>query len=498
MMRFGLVGGSVATLLLSSTATLADVTAAQVWENWKTYYADLGYEVTAGAEEPGGDRLVLRDVTLVSRVPDGTVTATMPQVTMTEAQGSVTIEIPQSIPVSMTGTDAEGRSTVMGMTVAHTGLSLVASGTPDEIVYDYSAPQMTFSLDEMEAEGTPIEMTLNVTAEGLTGRSTVGADRSAESMTAREVNFALAAADPEGSGTMNLTGRITDVVGDGSMTKPEGDVGMEDMAAALAAGFGFDGTFRYGSGEYSFDLDDAGQTANFEASGGEGEIAVRMDDAGLHYGVTGGYGQVAAETSQLPFPIRAAVAATAFELTMPLAAGAEPQDFTLGLRMEELVVNEEVWAIVDPTAQLPRDPATLVLDLGGTATLDTSLLDPALAEGTATEPPGQLNTLNVNQLRLSLAGAELTGGGALTFDEAAAQPFAQMPRPEGQITLRLLGGNGLLDRLVSLGLVPEQQATGFRMMAGLFAQQGPGEDELNTLIEFREDGGIYANGQRIQ
>ncbi|MGB5067092.1 MAG: DUF2125 domain-containing protein, partial [Albidovulum sp.] len=61
----------------------------------------------------------------------------------------------------------------------------------------------------------------------------------------------------------------------------------------------------------------------------------------------------------------------------------------------------------------------------------------------------------------------------------------------------LIGGNGLIDKLVGMGLVPEDQAKGVRLMMGLFAVK-TGDDTLTSKIEFKEDGGVYANGQRIQ
>jgi hypothetical protein len=62
----------------------------------------------------------------------------------------------------------------------------------------------------------------------------------------------------------------------------------------------------------------------------------------------------------------------------------------------------------------------------------------------------------------------------------------------------LRGGNALLDTLVSMGLVPEQEAAGARMMMGLFAVAGAEPDTLNSTIEVQGNGQIFANGQRIQ
>lgn len=73
-----------------------------------------------------------------------------------------------------------------------------------------------------------------------------------------------------------------------------------------------------------------------------------------------------------------------------------------------------------------------------------------------------------------------------------------VPQPVGGIDLTLVGGNALIDKLVAVGLVPEQQAMGARMMLGLLAVPGDTPDTLNSKIEINEMGHILANGQRIQ
>ena len=80
----------------------------------------------------------------------------------------------------------------------------------------------------------------------------------------------------------------------------------------------------------------------------------------------------------------------------------------------------------------------------------------------------------------------------MTFDNSSGTP-----KPLGAVDMQLVGGNALIDKLVGMGLVPEDQAMGARMMMGLFAVP-TGEDQLTSKIEFKEDGGVYANGQRIQ
>jgi len=99
---------------------------------------------------------------------------------------------------------------------------------------------------------------------------------------------------------------------------------------------------------------------------------------------------------------------------------------------------------------------------------------------------------------LRLAGAELTGQGAFTFDNSDYVTIPGMPKPTGSANFKLVGGNGLLDRLVQMGLVPQDQAMGVRLMSGMFLRPGDGPDTLESVIEITEDGGILANGQKIR
>ena len=87
----------------------------------------------------------------------------------------------------------------------------------------------------------------------------------------------------------------------------------------------------------------------------------------------------------------------------------------------------------------------------------------------------------------------MTGDGYFAFDNSFGIPI-----PSGTANMMLVGANGLMDTLVSMGLLPQEQAMGARMMLGLFARPGDGEDTLVSTIEVKEDGQILANGQRLK
>jgi hypothetical protein len=154
--------------------------------------------------------------------------------------------------------------------------------------------------------------------------------------------------------------------------------------------------------------------------------------------------------------------------------------------------------MLDPQSILPRTPATVNLVADGKANFLIDIMDPDNEENMNVEVPGQLHALNLKEFQVKLGGADLTADGAFTFNNDDLETFDGMPAPTGAINLKLVGGNGLLDNLIKMGYVPEDQAMGTRMMMGLFAVAGDGEDTLTSKIEVNGDGSILANGQRLK
>ena len=199
----------------------------------------------------------------------------------------------------------------------------------------------------------------------------------------------------------------------------------------------------------------------------------------------------------IPFPqVNLGYQEASFGFQMPVGVADEPQDFSFLTRIVDLTVSDDIWAMFDPTNQLPRDPATLVIDTKGKAKLLVDIMDPAAVEAAGEAPPAELHALDITALQAKIAGAELTGSGALTFDNSDLVTYGGMPAPTGKIDLKLVGGNTLMDKLVAMGLLPEDQVMGFRMMLSMFAN-ATGEDELTSTLEFK-DGGFFANGQQLQ
>jgi hypothetical protein len=268
----------------------------------------------------------------------------------------------------------------------------------------------------------------------------------------------------------------------------------------LASGFSSIGTFYYQGGDMdmAFNGPDGAGTANTSSTGGAIEYAFGAE--GLRYDVTQTGLAISALVPDVPLPIILNMALSKFNFAMPIQKSDEEQDFALGFTMGDFTVSDMLWGMMDPSAELPRDPATLALDLTGKAKVLFDFMNPdqAAALESSGAAPGELNALTLKSLIVDAVGARLTGTGDFTFDNSDLASFGGIPRPTGAVDLKLVGGNGLLDKLVKIGMLPQGQAMGARMMMGLFAEAGAEPDTLNSKLEINDAGHILANGQRIQ
>jgi hypothetical protein len=271
------------------------------------------------------------------------------------------------------------------------------------------------------------------------------------------------------------------------------------MAAMIEAGFASDGGFAFGAGSSTLNFQDESESFSYESTSQGGLISFQIGPDGMGYSMEQATVSINMAGSEIPLPVSLNFAELLFNMVVPVMASDESQDFKLVLSMSDFTISDLIWGIFDPTGQLPRDPATLVVALTGQAKLLANIMDPQVMEDLEDgPPPGELEALNIEALEVTAAGASLTGDGAFTFDNTDLTTFDGMPRPTGILDLQLVGGNALLDKLVAMGLLPEEQAGGARMMMGLFARPGDGPDTLNSTLEINEQGHILANGQRIQ
>ena len=501
-----MTGASTLALVAMTGWAQADVTPQQVWDNLEQYLTGFGYDVTA-TEALDGDTLTVSDITFLAPMPEGTgaMSVELGEIVLTgRGDGTVSVAFPETMPIRIRS--KEGAEPV-DITLDYTqqNLQMIVSGTPEAMDWDYTADQLGFSMDGVgvtDDSGAEASSRFEATMGPVRGNSDVtstdGTQTIVQSADFGDLRYEFAV-DEAGSGGGIFTGTMTGLAMEGTTTIPEG-IDMEDMVAALQAGFGGSGRFTHQGGQLSFSVDNEGDITRGETTSTSGVIDVSITSEGLRY-LLGGTGTTLSMTvPNFPFPISAQWAESGFDLLMPATASETPQDAALGITLSGFTMADALWALFDPGSVLPRDPATVVIDLAAQVTPFVSLLDPEAMTGVETDGtvPGELNALTLETLRIEAAGAQLTGTGDFTFDNSDLETLGGFPRPAGKIDLAVKGQNALIDRLIQMGLLAEEDAMGARMMLGMFTVPASEPDSATSTIEVTDEFHIIANGQRIQ
>ncbi|MBK4217593.1 DUF2125 domain-containing protein [Paracoccus caeni] len=544
---------SAVALIVGAAPALADITPAQAWENLTKYYKDFGYEVT-GTVDDAGSSLTVTDAAFTFQNNPGETSITIPKISFTETGDakvrmvldgdmafSATFEVPN--PDAAAGTDSPDQDTAtddaadptaedgaagetadadaatgtdmptetleMTGTILMPDNEMLMSGSPEDVLYEYTYPSIKLDMQiPMQEDDVVLPATMEFTDVKGTQRNT-GADETHSTFdmvaSALKITSAMDLPNQEGKFAVDLTMNGIASKGEGTAPAGEFDFGTQ-MAEALAAGFNFDGTLSYKDMQGTLNVEQPGtqeapaKTVNGTFTSGASELAFAMAEEGMGYKGHSVNTNVELNISDVPFPIRYGIQETSADLMLPLTKGEEPQPFKFAYTLGGLTLDDAIWNLFDPQSQLPRDPASLTVDLSGDMLVTMDLFDPALsqpqtdANGFPVAPPVPMEpkTLQVNRVALDAVGAKADVTGELDFGDNPEQPV-------GKLQGNFEGINGLLDKAVAMGFVPQDQVMGVRMMMAMFAKPVEGEtDKLATEIEFREGGSIFANGQQIK
>lgn len=493
-------GMSVAALLLSSSAVFADVTHQDVWGLWRSYLVGTGYAVNA-SESISGDTLTVSDLSIEMDMPEdqGSMTMSLGTLGFTElGDGTVRVDLPPSMPMQLKMNDGENKVDAT-ITAGFTGLNMIASGGADEITYNYIASEISIALTELLTDGAPeADVTAVATLSDVLGHSAmsgantdmIGVD---QKMSAKTIAYDVSFMD-ENDKPFSLKGSVNGADFGGEGTVPMVDANA-DPSELFRNGFLMEGRFsQRGSTMAMNGADDSGPF-QINATTKSGAMDFKIGDGAVSYG--GGANDITMSmiSSAIPLPLSFELGEYGFTFLMPLMKADSPQPFDLSIKIEELLVPDMLWGMFDPAGKLSRAPATVAMDFGGTATLFEDLVDDDIAE--SDKMPAEVNTIALEDLEVSVAGARLTGQGSFTLDNTDLETFDGLPRPEGSVKLNLKGGIALIQTLSEMGLLPQEQAMGAQMMLGMFAKP-IAEDDLESVIEINEAGSIFANGQQLQ
>lgn len=496
-MTFLRIFSTTSALALIASPALA-LTADQVWNDWKDMLDSYGAEISTASEDQSGGTLTVSGLTASFSVQDGSMAMNLGDIAFAEqGDGSVVITMAETMPFTMDVKGPDGKEGRVGFTLSQPGAKLVASGDPDNMRYDFDYPSFGMSDFTIEGDDVPqdLPVTFDMTGAGIAGFITIAGGDTRSFVTESTIASLSANMDiddpTQGKGGFRMS--LTDLTQSAHGTFADIEMNMS-AAELIQSGLSQVGSGTYGPSTYEFSFDGPDGAFQIAMAAENGTLDFSFDENGINYGgVTKGLtATVSSNAMPLP-PMTFRMAETEGRLRMPLVPSEDAQDFGLVVTMIGLEIDDMLWGMIDPAGMLMHDPATLVIDLGGTAVINQDFTNPDYAESMPSSPPGTVESLDINAIQLKIAGAELTGDGDFTFNNAMG-----MPMPSGTMNLMLTGGNALLDTLVNMGMVPEDQAMGARMMLGMFARPGEGADTLVSTIQVNEDGSVLANGQRIK
>ncbi|MDE3028424.1 MAG: hypothetical protein KGH84_08500, partial [Paracoccaceae bacterium] len=414
-------GGTVLASLLLGTTVQAAVTSDQLWTKWQSYASAHGATITAGAKETVGDTTTLKDVTATFASKNSNADVSMKlkiaSIDLRDlGDGTVKITATSDANIDESITSAKGETTDISLKVTQDGGSIIASGSADDITYTTAANQVAVALNGLSVKGEDIPVDGSITLSGVNSKQEMktAADQSVAMTQEGTIDSIALHANGKDTGaksaSFEATGSLAKIAYSGSGTMPVTNA-TNDFAAMLSAGLTSNVKVTAGASTFSANFTQDDKASSVTSSSDSTDLTVAMDKSHLQYGVDTKGIAVNIKDSKLPFPaIDVKLGESAFNLTMPIAKSDTPQDMALMAKLDGLSVNDEVWAMIDPTKALPRDPATLIVDLSGKGNWLFDVFNVAKM-GKPPAKPVDIQSVTLNQLKVAAVGADLSGTG---------------------------------------------------------------------------------------
>lgn len=517
------LAAALGVAVLAALPAHAELTARQVIDEWVGFLAGFDQRLSWEGERVLDGALELTGVSLTADIPGDkpgaapigqTVISTEVLRAEQVAPDRVVITTAPDWDILITmEPDGPGKG-VLEITgrIANEGLELEVSGSSVDRRYVQTLERMILTIDRAVARGIKgesdaeraIPLLLRVVAEST------------------EATFSVIQRGPDtfeigghsNTGRFTVDGRIADPEDPLNFMRLKQEVdGLEvGMSATLvpvqegdnpfARGLAADVDYRVGPSSMSFEFANDGQTFATTAESDESRLSARASRLGTAFGLRSENAAITMRGSDIPLPEVAFgydLIDLGFEL--PFAAPDVPVSFDARLIVESLRLSDMIWSVFDPQAKLPHDPATARIRLAGTARwlVDALAADPeaAMRSLEGQEAPLQIDRIEISEILLSAAGARIDASGAFTFDNTDLQTFDGVPRPEGRAQARASGLRGLVEKLVEMGLVPDEAALTFGGLLGAFTRPTDEPDTVTSEMEISPQGQISVNGMQI-
>ncbi|WP_157966244.1 DUF2125 domain-containing protein [Oceanibium sediminis] len=447
----------------------------------------------SGSEVGAGNAVTYRDVRMAP--DDGEVVIAVDFVTLTpnpDTPGEVTITLADIVNLSVQEDDDEPPVEIEmlseGLFVT-TNWLLGAAGKP---MVEAAADSLKFTGGSADH---PVLKALDVNAQGfaLSFNFDENTRDAAANMSMDNIVADYTIAEPGGEGEIRTYAEAASQTLTFTGTRLPEDGDEDDFEAFLADGGSFEllvegagSTTRMTSTspDLPISMDGTSESGRMLISMADGRFVFDQSFGALNYEIT-------PNPAMLPFPpFSAKISGGQLEFRLPVAPSDEASDVKMVIALRDLSVSDSVWSMIDPQATIPRDPATLSIDIAGKVDLDKTVAEMPMADNPM--EIGTVESIDLNEILLSGGGARIEASGAVTVDNSGF-----MPMPNGAVDISVDGLQSLTQKLVDLGLVQQMQVGMVMGMVMAFSKPGDGPDSFTSKIEFTETG-ILANGQPIQ
>lgn len=481
---------SLTVLFLAAHPLYAQITPAQVWQDWQNRAAaEEGVTLLGNVAQTGGQDLDVRNLVLRFEQPQFVLTLDLGQMALRQASEEVLLTLSDQDQLTLRLTPEEGAppTTIEGV-FQHPNFSQKISRKGGETQYLTTAPELDFdllSINDMDVAALAGRLAFkarDLTATHLDNSHNNGAQSTFLSISDLAVAAKLTVFESQSH--MNYLVNMTDVIGTTNQTQEQQDW-----------------QFNLSGAQSQFEGIDQGQSFQMKTSSDAGSMSLRSDGRNLWILGENGPQETTITLEGMPFAVATYRADRSnFNLNWPFTPAPTPQEFALGLGIQGITLSPELWELVDPKMSLPRDPMGVNIDFGGRVLVTSDLSDSVARDASLQSQalPFALRDIELRDLSIAALGATATASGSLSFDaDPSAEIAVQTVPKEGVITADFYGVNAMFDALLAAQLIPQDGEMGLRMMMGLFLRPAAGDDHLTANVDFGNRG-LAINGMQIK
>ena len=489
-------------MMLVAHPAFAELSALQVWQDWKNYMQSMGYQISA-TEEAGADGLIIRNARAQAGRPDAGTAVTMDLGTMRFAgqpDGTVSVTMPPVLPMTVSGMlNGTQRPYSASMRFVQKDVTLVASGTDEALTYDYDVGNAELIVDSVtlgERTYGADALSIVLRAEGLGSLTTMrpGALRQFEQTGAfANLSYDIAMTLPERVQAVTVTGSIANLTFDSSGTLPDMQVTNAD-AGSLPEGLTAKSVIAIETSRAELVLEDP-ETGQMSATLTTGTARAEFDvgPSGARYGSSQKDVRAALTVPNVPFPVEISLAEAASETYLPLPDRDPQLPLSGKISVTDLAASDIIWSILDPSGQLPRTPISAVADLSGSAEVFEKLSRvPAFRQRGLIQNIDEI--LEIQELRIETGDTRLETSGFMSFNGAGPNLIPGLGNPVGTLKVEMAGMDALMEDLANVGILPWEAAAAARLFLGMVALPGSAPGSSEILIGMSPEGEMLANG----